>query len=228
MAISFSCPQCAVRHQVKDEMAGTKARCKCGATLAIPSRPAPAAASPATSGGSSTIPVRCSGCGRQHQASAALAGKAAKCSCGAVLQIPAPNTVAGGADSIFDELSAEELNPTPFAQPSTGSRAASSPGDGDVLRQYAGVSAGHAGGARAGCCPSCGSRSSNKVSWTWRGGILGPRIFNHVRCNQCGTAYNGKTGNYNTTAIGVYLGVSFALGFGVLTLIALAGFFGAR
>ncbi len=227
MAISFSCPQCAARHQVQDDMAGTKARCKCGATLAIPSRPAPAATAPAPSGGSSTIPVRCPGCGNQHQASAALAGKAAKCSCGAVLQIPAANAVAGGAGSILDELSAEELNPTPFAQPSTGGPAASNPGDGDVLRQYAGAGGSRGFGAGV-ACPACGSRGSNKVSWTWWGGILGPRMCNHVRCNQCGTAYNGKTGNYNTTAIAVYLGVSFALGFGILILIALAGFFGAR
>jgi len=53
-------------------------------------------------------------------------------------------------------------------------------------------------------------------------------MFNHVRCNQCRAAYNGKTGNYNTTAIGVYLGVSFAVGIGVFTLIALVGVFAAR
>lgn len=156
-----------------------------------------------------------------------MAGKAAKCSCGAVLQIPAANAAAGGAGSIFDELSPEELNPTPVAQPSMGSPAASGPADGDVLRQYTAASVGRGVGGRVGC-PSCGSTSADKVSWTWWGGILGPRIFNHVRCNQCRTAYNGKTGNYNTTAIGMYLGVSFAVGIGVIILIALAGVFGAR
>jgi len=223
MAISFSCPQCATRHQVRDEMAGTRARCKCGATLSIPARPTPTAASPAPSPGSSTISVRCPGCGSQHQASAALAGKAAKCSCGAVLRIPEASTAAGGTGSIFDELSPEELNPIPVAQPSTGSPGQSRRPDADVLRQYSGAGRGAGAG-----CPACGSRNAKKISWTWWGGILGPRLFNHVRCNQCRTAYNGKTGNYNTTAIAVYLGVAFALGFGVFILVILAGVLGAR
>jgi hypothetical protein len=58
-------------------------------------------------------------------------------------------------------------------------------------------------------CPNCGCRGrATLVSFTWWGGVLGPRLFTHVRCNRCGTCYNGKTGEYNTTRIGIYVGVS--------------------
>lgn len=222
MTISFRCPQCATRHQVRDEMAGTKARCKCGTTLAIPSSSTPTVPSPAPNAGSPTIPVRCSGCGRQHQAGAALAGKAAKCSCGTVLRIPAPSSADGGVGSIFDELTAEEMNPTPVAQPQAGQFAQPNSSDQVVLAQYAGAGAGRKGNAYSGC-PGCGSRDSKKISWTWWGGVLGPRMFNHVRCKHCGAAYNEKTGNYNTTAIAVYLAVSFLAGLVAFGLVV--GFF---
>lgn len=52
-------------------------------------------------------------------------------------------------------------------------------------------------------CPSCGSLDARKVPFTWWGGVLGPALFTHVRCQACGTQYNGKTGLSNDTAIGV-------------------------
>lgn len=53
-------------------------------------------------------------------------------------------------------------------------------------------------------CPKCGSTDAKKVSYTWWGGFLGPKMFNHVKCNSCGTTYNSKTGKSNTPAIIIY------------------------
>ncbi len=53
-------------------------------------------------------------------------------------------------------------------------------------------------------CPKCGKTDAKKVSYTWWGGALGPRLFNHVKCNSCGTEYNGKTGKSNTMPIIIY------------------------
>ena len=50
-------------------------------------------------------------------------------------------------------------------------------------------------------CPSCGQSKAKKVSFTWWGGMIGPGILNHVKCQACGTSYNGKTGNSNTVGI---------------------------
>jgi transposase-like protein len=60
-------------------------------------------------------------------------------------------------------------------------------------------------------CPRCGSHSVKKVPYTWWGGALGPALLTHVRCQSCGTAYNGKTGRSNSSAIAVYLVVATAL-----------------
>lgn len=60
-------------------------------------------------------------------------------------------------------------------------------------------------------CPRCESHSVRKVPHTWWGGALGPALLTHVRCQSCGTAYNGKTGRSNSSAIAVYLGVATAL-----------------
>lgn len=56
-------------------------------------------------------------------------------------------------------------------------------------------------------CPQCGGSKAEKVRFTWWGGILGPKILTHVKCQECGKAYNGKTGRENTTGIVIYTAV---------------------
>ena len=71
-------------------------------------------------------------------------------------------------------------------------------------------------------CPNCGSRGhATKVGFTWWGGIVGPMIISCVRCNRCGTAYNGTHGDYNTTRIVIYQLVALGIGLG-FCLIAVA------
>jgi hypothetical protein len=66
-------------------------------------------------------------------------------------------------------------------------------------------------------CPKCASEKAEAVSFTWWGGIVGPKIFNHVKCTQCGTTYNGKTGKSNQQAIAIYVAVSTIFGVVVIT-----------
>ena len=54
-------------------------------------------------------------------------------------------------------------------------------------------------------CPACGSYAARKIPYAWWGGTLGPALLTHVRCQSCGTQYNGKTGRSNTTAIAVFV-----------------------
>lgn len=61
-------------------------------------------------------------------------------------------------------------------------------------------------------CPNCGESNAEKMGFTWWGGALGPSLFTHVKCQNCKAQYNGKSGNYNTTAITIYLVVSIVLG----------------
>jgi hypothetical protein len=53
-------------------------------------------------------------------------------------------------------------------------------------------------------CPKCGNSDVHKVKYTWWGGLLGPSILHHVKCDKCSTVYNGKTGKSNTTGIIIY------------------------
>lgn len=49
------------------------------------------------------------------------------------------------------------------------------------------------------------------MSFTWWGGLLGPKVLNHVKCGSCGTQYNGKTGKDNTIGIIIYSVVVFLI-----------------
>ncbi|HLA42157.1 MAG TPA: hypothetical protein VJZ27_01905 [Aggregatilineales bacterium] len=68
-------------------------------------------------------------------------------------------------------------------------------------------------------CPKCGQRNAKKINFTWWGGALGPRLSNHVKCNNCGTAYNGTTGNYNTMFIIMYTIAILVIGVVVFAVI---------
>ena len=67
-------------------------------------------------------------------------------------------------------------------------------------------------------CPNCSARKSKLVGFTWWGGVLGPKILTHVKCPECGTAYNGKTGQSNTTGIVIYSLVGVFIGFALFAM----------
>ena len=62
-------------------------------------------------------------------------------------------------------------------------------------------------------CPNCGQSTAKKVSYTLWGGALGPALMTHVKCESCGTQYNGKTGKSNQQNIILYFVVSFVIAF---------------
>jgi len=68
-------------------------------------------------------------------------------------------------------------------------------------------------------CPECQSPSVEKVNFTWWGGVLGPSLLTHVKCQNCGTTFNGKTGQPNTVPIIIYSAVMFVLFFIVFLLL---------
>jgi len=70
-------------------------------------------------------------------------------------------------------------------------------------------------------CPNCGQSNAKMVNFTWWGGALGPRMFTHVKCQNCATEYNGKTGKSNQTRILVYFLSTFAIAFCVCGGVAL-------
>lgn len=65
-------------------------------------------------------------------------------------------------------------------------------------------------------CPKCNAVGAQKMSFTWWGGVLGPKLLTHVKCPQCSHAYNGKTGKDNTTNIIIYSVVLAVIAFGIM------------
>ncbi len=74
-------------------------------------------------------------------------------------------------------------------------------------------------------CPNCGSTNVEKVKFTWWGGALGPSMFTHVKCSNCGTPFNGRTGKSNQTNILIYFAASFVLAFCVCGGFAFLSYF---
>lgn len=68
-------------------------------------------------------------------------------------------------------------------------------------------------------CPQCRRPDPVKLNFTWWGGMLGPRMFHHVKCRLCGYQYNGKTGESNTTNIVIYSIVGTIIGFAFFAFI---------
>jgi len=65
-------------------------------------------------------------------------------------------------------------------------------------------------------CPACGSSDVTPIRYTWWGGVLGPKLLHHTKCNACKHRYNSKTRGSNTTAIVIYSVVLFVLVFGIM------------
>lgn len=69
-------------------------------------------------------------------------------------------------------------------------------------------------------CPNCQGTNSKQVGFTWWGGVIGPKLLNHVKCQACGTAYNGKSGKSNTNGIIIYSLVAFFIVLGLMLVFA--------
>lgn len=71
-------------------------------------------------------------------------------------------------------------------------------------------------------CPQCGTPDPARVNFSWWGGAIGPRILSHVKCSNCKTKYNGKSGGSNTLGILIYSVVVFVLAFAILFALMVA------
>jgi hypothetical protein len=54
-------------------------------------------------------------------------------------------------------------------------------------------------------CPKCRHKNAIEVKFTWWGGIIGPKMFNVVKCLECGTQFNGDKGKLLNDVIIIYL-----------------------
>ncbi|MEZ6137788.1 MAG: hypothetical protein R3C53_23115 [Pirellulaceae bacterium] len=90
----FRCPACSKVLQAPTTSAGKKVKCPCGHVMAVPFQATPSTqssvtAAPMPKNSHDGIVVTCQ-CGKRLRAPATATGKAIKCPCGAVIQVPTP------------------------------------------------------------------------------------------------------------------------------------------
>jgi predicted Zn finger-like uncharacterized protein len=68
-------------------------------------------------------------------------------------------------------------------------------------------------------CPRCGAEDPQKVAFTFWGSFYFTRLFSHVRCQECGYAYNGRTGRSNIVPAIVCISIMAMAILGVLGFI---------
>jgi hypothetical protein len=150
------------------------------------------------------IQLRCPECNKPLKVREELAGKKVKCpGCGKPVPVPA-------AEPEEPEPVVEEVEEAPPPKPAKAAKAALTTkpkakpepveedepdeDEGDERGKVAKVAK---GGQQWVPCPNCGATGARRVKYTFWGSFYGPRLFSHVRCQQCRTTYNGKTGGSN-------------------------------
>ena len=70
-------------------------------------------------------------------------------------------------------------------------------------------------------CPRCDAPNPEAVSWTIWGSFYGPALFNHVRCRECGYAYNGVKGTSNLLPAILFITIPLVLILGIVTFLVI-------
>jgi hypothetical protein len=149
--------------------------------------------------------LTCPGCRATLRVRDDLAGKTIKCPrCAGVVPVPAGKAATAGDRPAADE-EFTEVQPLPSSTEED---------EEEALRKKC---------SKFKPCPRCGGRDARRVRWTPWGSFYGPKLFNHVRCPDCGYAYNGRTGRSNL--IPILVSVTIPLIGIVAALVAIAYIF---
>ena len=152
-----------------------------------------------------TILLRCPSCQQPLKVKEELAGKKVKCpGCGVPVPVPLPKA---DSEPEVEMMVAEDADPAEVARYATRPRVAPKATD-EAIQIEEGEPQVSAPRARARGksdtespqwvpCPKCGATNAKRVKSTFWGASIGPKLFNHVRCQECRATYNGKTGGSN-------------------------------
>ncbi len=149
--------------------------------------------------------MNCPGCQTSLRLRADLAGKKIKCPrCAQVIVVPAEEI------AVLEEVPDEAITSEP--PKSKKGRKATARQETDSDEEIA------AKPSKYKPCPRCGEEGAKRVKWTPWGSFYGPALLTHVRCLECGYAYNGKTGGSN---------LIFAIIFVTIPMLVILGILGA-
>jgi hypothetical protein len=216
--ISFKCPSCQREARASDEHAGKRAKCpKCDHIFQIPAPSAAAKASAAPAKSSAAPPAKTKPTPASPPASNKAAAAAPK---PPAKKAPPPPPVEDDFEEV-EEDEVEEVEEAEEVEEVTEAVAADDEDEEDYddeeeeerPRKKAKKPKKSAKRKRRpgeyAPCPGCGSTDATRQYFTFWGSWLGPLIINHVRCNDCGTYYNGVHGDSNNTRIMIYVLCTF-------------------
>jgi C4-type Zn-finger protein len=163
--------------------------------------------------------VKCPGCGATLRLRDDLAGKRVKCpKCQGVLTVPAAEEPIEVEPELEVEAITTEPAPRKSRRPVRDEEDEERPRrrrrrDDDPDRP------------RYKPCPQCGGEEARRVKWTPWGSFYGPALFTHVRCEECGYKYNGRSGRSNTIPAIIFVTVPLL---GILGILGFIGYVVAR
>jgi DNA-directed RNA polymerase subunit M/transcription elongation factor TFIIS len=112
--------------------------------------------------------IRCPECQGSLRVREDQGDKKTRCpKCQAVFRVPAEEPAKAPAHDVVEEVADD----TPIDEPAPKSKYAE--------------------------CPKCGALAAKRVKWTAWGSFYGPALLCHVRCQECGATYNGRSGRSN-------------------------------
>jgi hypothetical protein len=174
------------------------------------------------------IQLCCPECNKPLKVKDELAGKKVKCpGCGKPVPVPVPDEE--------PEPVVEEVQEAPAPKPAKAAVTAKAKApptveaaDDDDQPEEERAPKGKAGKKAKGGqqwvpCPNCGAEGARRVKYTFWGSVYGPRLFSHVRCQECRTTYNGKTGGSNIIPAIIGLFIQAMAGIVILLLLVFIG-----
>ncbi len=182
MAETVSCPGCQTKLKLKPEYAGKKIKCpKCAQVIVVPGARGVTAAAPKA---------------------VAKAGKSVP----AVPKAPPPldDEAAVATEPGRKKGRKSDMSPCPecgemvdlAATKCPHCKTPLEPDDEDEYKKWK-------------KCPSCRQQKAKQVYWTFWGSFYFTRMFHHVKCEECGAGYNGKTAASNLGPAFVCVSIPF-------------------
>lgn len=156
--------------------------------------------------------MKCPGCQTALRLRDDMAGKKIKCPrCGKIVAVPAEEIVELEEVSEGEQITAEPPRPGKSRPTAARTRPVREDDEEDEEEEDAPRR------SKYKPCPRCGARGAKRVIWTFWGSFYGPALFTHVRCRECGCAYNGRSGRSNLIPAIVFVAVP------LLILLAILG-----
>ena len=219
MATSITCPECDADLRVRNATPGKKLRCpKCQKVFPVPA-PKPGKKADVVEVVEEVADepklIPCPKCATKLRVRDAAPGKKLRCSkCQKVFEIPADEEEAAMVEEVVEEV--EPVDDEDEDERDDRRRRGGNNRDRRRRDEDEDEEDDRPRQSEWEPCPKCDSERIKKVKWTVWGSFYGPALLSHVRCQDCGYAYNGRSGRSNVVPAILFISVPLAVIAGLL------------